>query len=80
MYTGNDRRKPEGFKLRTYIDAIREAENTPLEVWISEWASKAEVDSMYISRYDWICVLRRWALEEAHRIALDAPPAALNFD
>jgi len=80
MYTGNNRRRPEGYKLRTYIDAIREAENTPLEVWISEWASKADVDSEYISQYTWICMLRHWALDEAHRMALASPPPALNFD
>ena len=75
-----ERRRPEGFKLRIYIDAIREAEALTNEEWISNWAANCTVDSEYLSQYNWICLLRKWALQEAHKLALSSPPTALNFD
>lgn len=63
-----DRRTPEGYKLRVYVDAIQDAKLTSDEEWLTRWVANVNRDSMWISRLTWIAYLEQCALREAKKM------------
>jgi len=62
-----ERRTKEGYKLRVYVDAIREAKAITDQEWIENW-SKQIGDQVYMPRMDWIYYLEQCAILEATKL------------
>lgn len=60
-----DRRTLRGWKLRTYIDALKDAQSMTDAQWMEAWVASCTADSVYIPRTTWIAILQTWALHEA---------------
>lgn len=61
-----NRRTTEGYKLRVYMDAIKDAKATTDAEWIEAWANNP-IHSQYVPRIVWIGYLERCAIQEADR-------------
>lgn len=61
-----ERRTSAGYKLRVYIDAIKDAEAMTDSVWEDQWAL-SNGSTPYIPRQVWITYLKDCALVEAGR-------------
>jgi hypothetical protein len=59
-----ERRKKEGYKLRIYIDAIKDARATTESQWMEDWA-RNDCKDHYITKSMWISYLEECALQEA---------------
>lgn len=59
-----ERREARMYKLRVYMDAIKDASATSEYQWAKEWARNANADNVFVSRRDWIGYLERCALAE----------------
>jgi len=64
-----ERRRAYAWRLRVYIDAVKQAEATTDEEWIDRWVAHAGPDDRFIPRSIWVEILKRWALEEVQRIS-----------
>ena len=62
-----NRRTVEGYKLRVYIDAIKQARMTTDAEWIEGWASGPS-DCAYMPKIVWVSYLERCAIEEAGKL------------
>lgn len=69
MRNGKERRRAEASRLRTYIDAVKDAEKMTDAEWIDQWVSHCTIESVYMSRSTWLAILRQWTVEEATRLA-----------
>ena len=63
-----NRRTKEGYKLRTYIDALQAAKSMTTEEWVIAWAKAAPSDSQYICHVQWISYLEQCIIQEASNI------------
>lgn len=63
-----ERRRVIAWKLRVYIDAIREVEATSDQDWLDAWARHCTERCIYVSRQAWIAILKKWALAEAQKL------------
>lgn len=63
-----NRRRPEAYKLRVYMDAIKLAENTSDAEWVQ---NMIESDAQYVPRSVWIAYLEKCALAEAAKLVMD---------
>lgn len=63
-----NRRTVEGYKLRVYIDAIKDVKAMTDQEWLDQWAISAN-DSPYLTRTMWISYLESCALIEAEKFA-----------
>jgi len=61
-----NRRTPRGYKLRVYMDAIKEVKFTTDEVWLDQWI-KLGGNSPFVSRAGWKYYLEQCALVEAEK-------------
>jgi len=65
-----NRRTQKGYKLRVYMDAIKDAKATTDEQWIDQWATS---EGTYVSRVVFLSYLEQCALIEAEKyMAKDA--------
>lgn len=62
-----DRRTKEGYKLRVYMDQIREVKSMSDERWIEEFV-KYNKDGPYVPRLAWLAYLEECALIEAEKL------------
>jgi hypothetical protein len=62
-----NRRTKEGYKLRVYMDAIKEVKSMSNEEWIATQASY-QSQGHYISRAMWLTYLEGCALQEADKL------------
>lgn len=60
-----NRRTKEGYKLRVYMDQIKEVRAMTEAQWIEQWITGGQ-DMAYISRIKWIGYLEQCALKEAN--------------
>lgn len=63
-----NRRRPEAFKLRVYMDAIKDARNTTDKDWMDRWVAGCNAETQWISRATWISYLEQCALWEADKL------------
>ena len=61
-----ERRTLEGYRLRVYIDAIKEANAMTNAEWIEAW-SKQPKHLIYIPKSIWINYLEQCAMKEAEK-------------
>lgn len=66
-----NRRTQDGYRLRVYIDAIKDAKAMTDGEWIEQW-SKSGGSEKYISRSMWISYLEHCALQAAECFAQQA--------
>ena len=62
-----EKRTKEGYKLRIYIDAIKEVKSMSDATWIEIQASQAS-ESPYMTRAMWLAYLEGCAIQEAERM------------
>jgi hypothetical protein len=63
-----ERRTLEGYRLRIYIDAIKEAKTMTNAEWVEAWSKRPEHET-YIPRLVWIDYLEQCAMIEADKLA-----------
>lgn len=62
----NERRRTEAYKLRLYIDLIKETKAMTIDAWI---ASQVNSNQPYMSKEQWISYLQECANSEALKLA-----------
>lgn len=63
-----ERRNPAAWKLRIYVDAIKDVERITDEDWLNNWAFAPHTMGPFVPRSTWVAILREWALAEAARL------------
>lgn len=66
----HNRRKPENYKLRVYMDAIKDAHAMTDEQWIDAWITGASTECVFISRSAWIQYLNNCVLNEVTNLLM----------
>lgn len=64
----NDRRTAEGYKLRVYMDALKDVRSMTNEVWLNQWVANAAADTDWISRDQWMNYLTTCILVETEKM------------
>lgn len=64
-----DRRTKEGYKLRVYMDQIKEIKAMSDAEWVDQWVKYAGKDDVYVNRLSWLGYLEGCALKEAEKMA-----------
>lgn len=62
-----ERRTTEGYKLRVYIDAIKDVKSMSKAQWIESQAA-SEASGPYVTQDMWIAYLEHCAIQEAERM------------
>lgn len=62
-----ERRTQEGYKLRVYFDAIKEAKAMSDEEWTNAWAVSGS-NAPYMPKSVWIAYLESCAMKEAEKL------------
>ena len=57
-------RSPERYRLRVYVDALRQAESTSDVEWVENWVRHAGPDSIWVPRQSWITYLKECIVAE----------------
>lgn len=68
MNFNKDRRRAVAWRLRAYVDAIKEMQAMTDQEWTSQWSTQPG-NVVYFSRQTWIATLTHWALREAAELA-----------
>lgn len=63
-----ERRSPKAWRLRVYIDALKEARKMTDQEWIDNWVAHCDANSIFMPRSTWISILEFWAVEEAEKL------------
>ena len=61
-----DKRTTEGYKLRVYMDAIKDAKAITDDQWVAQWIKS--VDAQWIPKSNWIAYLEQCAIGELEKI------------
>lgn len=67
-----NRRTAGGYKLRVYIDAIKEVKSMTDQQWLGQWVAEwvnRRSNAQYIPRLMWLSYLESCALIEAEQFA-----------
>lgn len=68
----NDRRRPENYKLRTYMDALKDVQSMTDQEYMDKWLKHCTKDSEWISRLDWIAYLTGNIVREVENLLKEA--------
>jgi hypothetical protein len=60
-----DRRTPQGYKLRVYLDQIAKVKSMTNEEWLEGWIQGGG-DAPYVTKTYWIFYLEQCAMKEAY--------------
>jgi hypothetical protein len=65
-----DRRRPEAYRLRVYIDAIRACENMTDAAWVTAYVDAARLDNRvtWTPKSCWLEYLKACALRESENL------------
>ena len=63
-----DRRKPENYKLRVYMDAMQDAKAMTDEQWLDAWIKNADTNSPYVFREQFIAYIDQCILGEVTKL------------
>lgn len=63
-----ERRRTTAYKLRNYLDAIKQAEAMTDAEWLDNWVRSAGPQTNWIPRSQWLDYLRGCAILESERL------------
>jgi enoyl reductase-like protein len=65
-----DRRRPEAYRLRVYIDAIKEVESMTDAAWLDRYVQAALINrnAAWFPRFAWLEYLKACALRESESL------------
>jgi len=59
-----NRRTPEGYKLRVYMDELSEVKSMSDDQWMTKWVKHVTKDSVYVNKACWISYLENCIINE----------------
>lgn len=63
-----DRRTKEGYRLRIYMDQIKEIKAMSDSEWVDQWVKYSTKDDVYVSRLSWIVYLEDCVMIEVNSL------------
>jgi hypothetical protein len=68
MRVVKERRSPDAWRLRVYVDALQQAEMTTEEQWFESWLSTCAIDTPWVPLSTWVNYLRQCVIFEASKM------------